>query len=123
MANRQRGEFAVELDGKTKILRYDHNAIAELEGILDLDFMDIFKGPIGFRQHRAFVWAGLLHGDELLSIRRVGEWLTPLISEPEQYNSVISAALNAFNAVFPERKEQPVDGEKKMEKKVGTGKT
>lgn len=75
MANKQRGYVNIELD-KPRTLRYDLNALAELEDATGLDVGEIEKlaqsGKLGMKFIRAFLWAGLIHEDAELTIKGVG---------------------------------------------------
>lgn len=125
--NGKRG-YVVELGGATRLLRFDMNALCALEEALGLSITDFDPGKAGFRGQRALLWAGLLHEDEQfakgyparLTVAQVGEWMTPLMLEPENYSKALTAAANAFAAAFPEPKSE--DDSKNVERADGTGK-
>jgi len=71
------GVYAVtmELGGRTRRIRFDMNALSDLEGALGKSVADILGGDgrsLGFSAIRALVWAGLRHEDRGLTLERVG---------------------------------------------------
>lgn len=72
MANRFKGELAIEIEGKAYTLVMDFNAMAEFEeatGGNALDFLDaVSAGKAKIRELRAFVYAAMLarHPDATL---------------------------------------------------------
>lgn len=83
MANPHRGEAEVELGGAKFTLRYDFNALAELEGILGESVTYVMAGAdkrIGLRFIRAAVYAGLLYDRKLskgMTLEKIGHLLSP----------------------------------------------
>lgn len=75
MANPHRGEVGIEIGGKERILKYDMNAIAEMEEHLGASVMSIFDGGgnVGLRQIRALLYFGMKGGDQSLTLKKVGE--------------------------------------------------
>lgn len=69
----------VQLD-KTRHLLYDLNAFAEFEGAMGCSITHMLAGGdletrMGIREARALIWAGLLHEEPTLTLRRAGELL------------------------------------------------
>ena len=99
---------SITLGGKTRNLRYEMNALPELEGVLKLTIEEIGrrfqKGKVGTREVRALVWAGLLHEDEELSIRQVGTWLTEadFLKNSETRDKIMERVFEALAESFPE---------------------
>jgi len=64
--------------GKDRVLRYNLNAIAELEGLLDTNLMvdNSFWANMSISGFRAFVWAALYHEDPRPTLLDVGEWIS-----------------------------------------------
>lgn len=63
----------IELD-RPRHLRYDANAIADLEGILGMPLSRILRMDTNtIYVLRAWMWAGLRHEDQNLSLIKVGE--------------------------------------------------
>jgi hypothetical protein len=61
MANKHKGEVALEADGKAYTMRLSANALCELEGVLQRSAPEVFAGlgDVDFRSVRAIVWASL----------------------------------------------------------------
>lgn len=72
LANKQRGYVAIELDRPRK-LRYDTNALAELEDVMGKPITQLTETTVGVKALRAMLWAGLLHESPDLTIREAGE--------------------------------------------------
>ena len=104
----------VELGGKSWHLRYDMNAIAELEGALSRDIREIglrlMRGKLGTREARALVWAGILHEFEDAGIRQVGDWLNDagFLKDTDKRDALMAKVFEALSAAFPDPK--PTDG-------------
>jgi hypothetical protein len=99
---------SITLGGKARNLRYEMNALPELEGALRLTIAEIGrrlqKGKVGTREVRALVWAGLLHEDEDLTIRQVGTWLTEadFLKNSETRDKIMERVFEALAESFPE---------------------
>jgi hypothetical protein len=98
MAENKHRAIPVEIGGKFYQLRYDFNSIVELENQTGTSYpTSTFKGI------RALIWAGLLHDkSQSLSLEEVGNMLTPYLKDRAQYAEINKAAIQAFNAMFPE---------------------
>jgi hypothetical protein len=81
----QRGYVTVELD-RPRRLRYDANALAELEAVTGKSMGEILAlntSELGMNLLRAILWAGLIHEDRGLlkipmdGVRLVGSWIAP----------------------------------------------
>lgn len=77
MANKHRGYVTIELD-KPRKLRYDTNALAELEDVFGKPLGELFQDQdvvklAGVKTLRALFWAGLLHEQPDLTIKQAGE--------------------------------------------------
>jgi len=103
----------VNLGGRLWHLRFDMNAIAELEGALRLTIKEIggrlMRGKMGAREVRALVWAGILHEAEDLGIRQVGSWLDEagFLKDIPKRDALLVKVFEALVAAFPE---QSTDG-------------
>lgn len=71
MANKRRGYVDVELD-KPRRLRYDLNALAELEDRLGVPLDQIADVRLTIKNFRIMIWAGLIHEDPELTEEQVG---------------------------------------------------
>lgn len=99
---------SIKLGGKAWELRYDMNALAELEGALHFTMAEIGarfkKGRFGTRDIRALVWAGILHQDEEATIRQVGDMLTEagFLKDEKTRDGLLEQVFEALAASFPE---------------------
>lgn len=109
-----RGLQRVKLGGKSRMLRFDGNAIIEAcdaTGMDNIEDILIAAGNLNFKTLRALTWAGLLHEDpdlELLDVGAMlgdGKNLTP-------FTEVLPACVTAVNAaigVSAEETQQAMD--------------
>lgn len=71
MANKHKGIIPIELD-KERNLRYDMNALAEIEDGLGIELSELADVKMTMKSVRLILWAGLIHEDEQLTQRDVG---------------------------------------------------
>jgi len=72
----ERSFVEVELGGKTRLLKYDFNAICEIEERTGKGVAAIFsEQSVGFNTIRLFLWAGLKWKIPGLQPQQVGQWL------------------------------------------------
>ncbi|MTV50090.1 hypothetical protein GJ688_14025 [Heliobacillus mobilis] len=74
MANKHKSLVEITLD-KPRKLRYDLNALAELEDKLGVSLQELDQLAMGVKQLRVFLWAGLVHEDPGLSEIDVGAFV------------------------------------------------
>lgn len=87
----------VEFNGENKQLRFDFNAMAELEDHLGKGLSAIFREEnIGLRTVRAFYWAGLRWKDKGLTVERVGNMLQTKINDGVSYQDLMTPVLKAL---------------------------
>ncbi len=102
-----------EVDGKVKKLRFDFNAIADLEQQAGSGVVNLFSEErVGFHTIRLLFWAGLRWEDNGLTMQRAGMVIKQLLEEGhslEDLSEWISKALK-LSGLFGEQKE---DGDKK----------
>lgn len=82
------------LDGVKRTLKYDLNAMAELEdkyGNVEEAFNKLEKGS--FKAIRSVLWVGLLHEDASLTEQQVGSLID--LSNLQSLTSVLSNALDS----------------------------
>lgn len=74
MANKHRGEVALEVDGATISMRLSANALCELEGVLQRSAPEVFAslGQIDFRSVRAIIWASLTESKPGITLSGAG---------------------------------------------------
>lgn len=74
MANKQKNEVTIMLD-KKRTIRFTLNALAEIEDALNVPLSKLSEVELGVKTVRTMLWAGLLHEDETLTERQVGNWV------------------------------------------------
>ena len=74
MANKQKNEVSIMLD-KKRTIRFTLNALAEIEDALGVPLSKLSEVELGVKTVRTMLWAGLLHEDESLTERQVGNWV------------------------------------------------
>lgn len=87
------------LDGVERTLRYDLNAMAELEdkyGSVDAAFEAMDRNSI--KAVRCVLWAGLLHEDPSLTEQKVGSLI-----DMRYLQDLMSTVGEAFNADLPKQ--------------------
>ena len=94
MANPYRGEAAITIGGKERTLKFDHNALADLEDLLGgRSVLKIIRnGEVGSSFLRTAIAVGLRH-ESLVKPTLVGKWLS---ESPERYSQHASAVLKAI---------------------------
>lgn len=107
MANKYRGEHAVEIDGRAYTLCFSTNALCELEAIWGSPMQDIAKALSREQlpsqiQLRALLWAALRDHHPDISLKDTGVLMDALGSAQTHM-----ATLSAFIAAMPKR----ADGE------------
>lgn len=79
---RVKNEYKFQVEGKDYSLKFDMNALAEMEEALDLTVPQIgqlaLEGKFGVKLVRGLLWAGLLHSNPNLTIAEAGEILGEL---------------------------------------------
>ena len=68
--------ITIELGGQSRQLRFDLNALAELEDKLGVGIGEIQTVRASAKTIRAMAWAALLHADASLTEQQVGSWIT-----------------------------------------------
>lgn len=108
MANKKRGYVEIELDKKRK-LRYDFNAMCELEDVLGRPLQELSDKNLRMKDMRAMLWAGLLHQDPDLDILEVGN----LIDEAESMQYVAEKVAEAIELSQGTNKKKTVKTKKR----------
>lgn len=106
------GGVRFDLGGKSRVLRFDFNALCAVEEATGINALDgeVWVAPTA-KTARALLWASLLHEDPGLTIQEVGSWLTP-----HNFQSVADALASAYGAAMgggEEQGEQGSEGEEK----------
>lgn len=95
MANKERGYVAIELD-KPRRLRYDLNALAEIEEGTGKPLTALEAGNMGVKDLRLILWAGLIHEDEELTLKDVGKMVSG-----ENIGEVLAKIKEAIELAMP----------------------
>ena len=98
----------IELGGKTRNLKYGFNALVDLEetfGISIQDFLGVLKTGAKLKDLRTILWVGLLHENEGLTQKQVGE----MLDQSPDFSALGQAIKAAFESAFPpiEKKVKP----------------
>jgi len=96
MANKHRGEVELTIGGESKRLRFDMQALAELEEALGLESIAELGKRLdnpSIKLARAVLWAGLLHTEPELTLKAVGE---PEGSFVQWWPKIVAAVLLAL---------------------------
>jgi hypothetical protein len=87
----------IELDGKVKQLRYDFNAIADMEERMGKGVGAIFNEQnVGFNTLRLFYWAGLKWKDKGITVERAGDMLQKEIENGSDIGELMEPVLKAL---------------------------
>ena len=109
MANKRRGYVEIELDKKRK-LRYDFNAMCELEDALGRSLQEMNDKNVRMKDMRAMLWAGLIHEDPDLDIVEAGN----LIDEAESLQYVAEKVAEAIELSQGSNKKKTAKTKKKV---------
>lgn len=109
---------AVTVGDRPKFLRFTLNSLAELESALGKPVTTLDQA-FGFKEQRAFFWAGLLHTEPKLTILEAGELLDPVMADPIAWRELMDKVIQAFTLAFPKAKEG--EAEKNAQSAAGTG--
>lgn len=118
--NKMKGVVEIELGDANRLLKFDMNAIAELEAFFDRPSHKIFdqKRGVGIREIRGTLWVGLQRFHPGVKIEEVGDWLDEVMEEKrfnEVSEAVGTALMNALGALSEDESknaEPPVKGAK-----------
>jgi len=85
-------------------LRYDMKALSFIEKKLEIKIANMDVGGLSIEGIAVFVWAGLMHEDDSLSVVKVMD----LIDRHSNLKKIMKAAAKAFSAAFAEDGEDEV---------------
>ena len=108
MANPHRGEVEIDIGGRERVLRFDFNAIAELEKRLDMPFSVAFaEENAGIRVIKESLYVGLKSTNPRVTPDLIGRWMEfPKLSD---YGEKIGEALRLWIGDDDEAKGENVD--------------
>jgi hypothetical protein len=87
----------INLNNQDKILRYDFNAVSELEEKANMGlFAMLQEENMGYRVIRLLVWAGLRHANRGLTLDIVGIWLNDEVKKGATLEMIINKVMDAL---------------------------
>lgn len=87
----------IELGGKTRKLRYDFNALADIEDKAKVGIGALLSGErIGFSTIRLLLWGGLKHENRGLTIDVTGGMVQKYIDEGGNTEELLEKVINAL---------------------------
>lgn len=93
----QRRYVEVEFRGEVKLLRFDFNALADMEEYFGKGIRSIMQEEnIGFRTIRALYWAGLKWKDRGLTIERTGQLIEQKIEDGVTFQELMQPVVKAL---------------------------
>jgi hypothetical protein len=115
MANKHRGEVPFQLGDLDLVLKFDTNAIAELETALDDHFTSIMsslqEGDVSIRFIRAAIFAGLQHDKRYsrgMTLSKVGKLIT--FENLAELTGVIAKAILLMQGADPNKIDEMMGG-------------
>jgi len=113
MANKHRGEVALQLDKKRK-LKFNTHALVELEDALGMPFSKLNEETIGFGAIAKMFWASLLHEIPDLTLPEAH-----MLMDLAPFATISEKVMEAFSLAFPEANEE----KKEKVVEIGAGKS
>ncbi len=107
----------VDIFDKPRNIRFDVNAISDLEELLGMGVGEIVGNPkvSGFRTVRGLVWAGLKHEDPTLTPQKAGDLMQDFMERTgkgiDVIASTVSKAILESGAFDTKKKADPQTGE------------
>ncbi|PFW43801.1 hypothetical protein [Priestia megaterium] len=95
-ANKERGESKLTLGEKEFTLRYDLNALVELEDKLGVPLSEMGNIQITIKNVRSMLWAGVIHQEPEITEREVGSYVG--MENMEEVQKAISTAFSGVQA-------------------------
>ena len=86
--------YPVELGGKTRNIRYNFNALCDVEEATGKSITEIS----GLSSIRVLLWAGLRWEDKGLTAQRVGMWIEEYLTEGGEMDDLVNAAMKALSS-------------------------
>ncbi|MEY8748944.1 GTA-gp10 family protein [Alkalicoccobacillus gibsonii] len=95
-ANKERGEAKLVLGGKEHTLRFDLNALVELEEALGVPLAELGNTTMSIKNVRSMLWAGVLHENEDITEKEIGKHVD--MNNMEEVQTAISTAFASAKA-------------------------
>jgi hypothetical protein len=110
----------IDLDGKSRKLRYDFNALADIEERAGLGIGAIFSEQrVGFHSIRLLVWGGLKWQDRGLTLERAGKMVGDYLQNGGTFEGLMDKVRQALQksgmADFKEVEEEGDEGNAEAE--------
>lgn len=87
----------VELGGRSRQLRFDFNAVADLEDHFGKGIRAILsEEQVGFKVLRGMYWAGLKWNNRGLTLPRVGDWLQEKLEAGTELEELFQPVVKAL---------------------------
>jgi hypothetical protein len=86
----------IELGGKERQLRFDYNAVCDMETKSGMGVMKLFDENVGFNTLRLILWAGLKHDNKSLTLDMVGNFIQSHINEHGSIDDLFEKVAKAF---------------------------
>ena len=119
-ANKYRGEVPIRLD-RTRTLKFTFNAFAEFEGLTGKSIQGVFSDAenIGFSMMRNLLWAGLMHEDPSLTVKKAGELMETADGKnlSEKIETITGVVVRAVQYAFTDPDSIPEEEEGNPKKK------
>lgn len=106
----------IELGGAKRRIRFDFNAVVELEEYFNKGIGAILnEEQVGFRVMRAMYWAGMKTYNRKLTIEQVGKWLQEEVEGGKGLDELFEPVTEALKAsgLLGEADDEQEDGEEK----------
>lgn len=126
--NKMKGIVEVHLGGASRRIKFDLNAICDLESHFDKPAHEIYSEGVGVKIIRDTLWVGLQRYQDGVKINEVGDWIEEAVEEgrfaevAEKIGEALSFALSGMSTTEAEsaagkNPEPPKEGAKKKGKK------
>ena len=86
--------YPVELGGKTRNIRYDFNALCDLEEVTGKSVSEL----TGLSSIRALLWAGLKWETKGITTQVVGMWIEEHLANNGKVDDLLGSAIKALGA-------------------------
>ena len=119
-----KGIVEIFLGDKNRMVKFDYNAICELENFFKKPAQEIFDGQVGMGTIRGSLYIGLQKYHKGVTVEQVGDWLQEVMDEG-RYTEVATSVGEAFALALtgpefqqddPKNPEPSIPGAKKGKK-------
>jgi hypothetical protein len=106
-------DIKLTIGGKERVLRFDLNAVAELEekiGTMEVVDAQLRQGKM--KIFRTYLWAGLIHAEPELTEKEVGSWLTL-----DEISKLVETLNTKTNIIDEDKEDTPKNSKSQTQKK------